>query len=97
MSFRRTGALPFDARPLRMVAAAWRAANVPLSLVMRISLKVFHWPQLGHFPTHLGDSCPQFSHTYAVLSLAIIFILYGCKDNKNKAKMHDIFCCFCKK
>jgi hypothetical protein len=35
------------------------------------SLNVFHCPQAGHFPIHLGDSCPQFEQTYAVLSFAI--------------------------
>jgi hypothetical protein len=37
----------------------------------RISLNVFHLPQAGHLPIHLGDSCPQFSQTYAILSFAI--------------------------
>lgn len=36
-----------------------------------ISLNVFHWPQLGHLPIHLADSCPQLLHTYAVLVFAI--------------------------
>ena len=35
------------------------------------STKVFHCPHAGHFPCHLGDSCPQLLHTYTVFSLAI--------------------------
>ena len=51
--------------------AAFRAACVPVSLDTRISLKVFHCPQAGHLPIHLGDSCPQFSQTNIVLSFAM--------------------------
>ena len=36
-----------------------------------ISLNVFHWPQLGHLPIHLADSCPQLLQTYAILDFAI--------------------------
>jgi hypothetical protein len=38
------------------VLAAEAAATLPVSLDMRISLKVFHWPQEGHLPSHLADS-----------------------------------------
>jgi hypothetical protein len=43
-----------------------------VSAAIFISLKVFHCPQEGHFPTHLGDSWPQLEQTYAVLSFAIM-------------------------
>src|SRR5574344_1831840 len=61
---------------------------------MRISLKVFHCPQLGHFPIHLDDSCPQLLQTYAILSFAIsstkvqikfvflLILLYFCNPMK---------------
>ena len=39
----------------------------------RISLKLFHSPQLGQRPIHFKDSCPQLSQTYAVLSFAIAY------------------------
>lgn len=55
---------------LRVWAAAL-AAIVPLSAAILISLNVFHRPQLGHLPIHLGDSCPHSEHTYAILSFAI--------------------------
>ena len=40
------------------------------------STYVFHSPQEGHFPTHLGDSCPQLLHTYTVFSLAILLSFF---------------------
>jgi hypothetical protein len=51
--------------------AADLAAIEPVSPAILISLKVFHCPQLGHFPIHFDDSCPQLEHTYAILSFAI--------------------------
>jgi len=44
---------------------------LPVSAETRISLKVFHCPQLGHLPIHLGLSCPQLEQTYAILSFAM--------------------------
>jgi predicted RNA-binding Zn-ribbon protein involved in translation (DUF1610 family) len=55
-----------------VLAAADVAVCRALSPAILISLKVFHCPQAGHLPIHLGDSCPQFSQTYAVLSFAIV-------------------------
>lgn len=39
------------------------------SLRTTSSTYVFHAPQDGHFPTHLGESCPQLVHTYTVFPL----------------------------
>jgi len=50
-------------------AALARTPGVGLTF---ISLNVFHWPQAGHLPIHLGDSCPQLEQTYAVLSFAMM-------------------------
>ena len=50
--------------------------SCPVSAAMRISLKVFHCPQLGHLPIHLGESCPQLLQTYAILSFAIVVQIY---------------------
>jgi len=61
--------------PLTRAFAADFAAREPESLEILISLNVFHSPQLGHLPIHLADSCPQLSHTYAILSLAILYCL----------------------
>ena len=63
------------APPCLIVMPAFRAAWVPVSPAIRISLKVFHCPQLGHLPIHLADSCPQLLQTYAILSFAIICML----------------------
>ncbi len=57
-------------KPLTDVAA-FLAAAIPVSLDTRNSLNVFQFPQLGHFPIHFDDSCPQFEQTYAILSFAI--------------------------
>jgi hypothetical protein len=54
----------------------------PVSAAIFISLNVFHCPQEGHLPIHLGDSCPQFEHTYAVLSFAMIVGNLGPKVQK---------------
>ena len=66
------------------VANAEDCAEVPLfrpflvspslgeELATLISLNVFHWPQAGHLPIHLADSCPQLSQTYMILSFAIL-------------------------
>ena len=72
ISLRFIGLLFAEVIPPNMVAAPpWRT-----------SLKVFHWPQLGHLPIHLALSCPQFSHTYATFSFAIdLFTLCLRKDN----------------
>ena len=35
-----------------------------------ISSYAFHWPQVGHWPTHFGERAPQLWHTYAVLIFA---------------------------
>jgi len=51
--------------------AADLAAMLPVSLLTRISLKVFHCPHAGHLPIHFGDSCPQLEQTYAILSFAM--------------------------
>lgn len=60
-------------RPLLTDEAAEAAETCPTtSGATRISLKVFHCPQLGHLPIHFVDSCPQFEHTYAILSFAIL-------------------------
>ena len=48
---------------LLSTCAAFFAAILPVSAAMRISLNVFHCPQLGHLPIHLADSCPQLLHT----------------------------------
>ena len=54
---------------------AWRArASLALaegSGATVNSFIVFHWPQLGQRPTHLGDSCPHSEQTYTVLFLAM--------------------------
>ena len=51
------------ATPWRKEVAAWRAACVPVSAEIRISLNVFHCPQLGHLPIHFALSCPQLLQT----------------------------------
>lgn len=53
-----------------MVIPALLAACDPESAAMRISLKVFHCPQLGHLPIHSALSRPQLLQTY-ILSFAI--------------------------
>ena len=53
--------------------AACRRAPLATTGATRISLKVFHCPQLGHLPIHFTDSCPQLSQTYAVLSFAMAY------------------------
>ena len=72
--------LPFVYDALTVVAAE-RAAKLPLSFAILISLKVFHCPQAGHLPIHFADSCPQFSQTYAILSFAMS-LNYFCKNTK---------------
>ena len=65
------------APPCLMVMPALLAACDPESAAMRISLKVFHCPQLGHLPIHLALSCPQLLQTYAILSFAITIEFVG--------------------
>jgi hypothetical protein len=48
---------------------------------------VFHCPHDGHLPTHLGESCPQFVHTYVVFSLAIYLMYFQATKVK---KLSDI-------
>jgi hypothetical protein len=74
----------------RFVRRAWPAFAAAVVAVCRgvsaltlISLNVFHLPHAGHFPIHLGDSCPQFSHTYATLSFAILFVFMLQKYKNN--------------
>ena len=75
MSRNNIGLFLSDRFPARTTLAALRAAACPLSLAMRISLKVFHCPHEGHFPIHFADSCPQLEQTYAILSFAMILDL----------------------
>ena len=75
---------PFSSPSCRFslnIPAACRAACCPVFAAIRISRNVFHCPQLGHFPIHLVDSCPQFEQTYAVLSFAIelVVMLASCR------------------
>ena len=59
-----TQAHPVVARGVGLSSlAALRAACCPVSDPTRISLKVFHCPQLGHFPNHFALSCPQWEQT----------------------------------
>ena len=46
------------------------------------SENVFHSPQAGHLPIHLGLSYPHALHTYIILSFAII-VLFAHKGKKN--------------
>ena len=86
----------FDKLFLTACAAVF-AAIEPVSLAIRISLNVFHWPQLGHFPIHFVDSCPQLLHTYAILSLAISMSTscYISHKSNNKFYSSKIICYFC--
>jgi hypothetical protein len=70
MSRNRIGRFVLKAIPV--LDAADVAVCRAVSPAIFISLKVFHCPQAGHLPIHLGDSCPQFSQTYAILSFAIV-------------------------
>ena len=59
-----SGREPPELRPRLTDEAADAADAWPaVSAATRISLNVFHWPQLGHLPIHLADSCPQLEHT----------------------------------
>lgn len=71
-------------RPPKSVWAAVVAAAEALSAAIRISLNVFHLPQLGHLPIHFADSCPHSLHTYAILSFAIL-------PNHSHTKVRIIF------
>ncbi len=72
ISLRNSGRFLLPPTVPRTDTAADRAAIEPVSADIFISLNVFQRPQLGHLPIHLADSCPQWSHTYAVLSFAIM-------------------------
>jgi hypothetical protein len=63
MSFRYTGRFFLEDIADATDWAADLAAIEPVSDAMRISLNVFHCPQLGHLPIHFVDSCPQLEQT----------------------------------
>ena len=65
ISLRGTGLESAETRVPRV------ALPVPLETLTFSPTKVFHSPQLGHLPTHLGDSCPQLLQKYAVFTFAI--------------------------
>ena len=61
ISLRMTGLLLIGSNPER--------GRVPATgLRITSSTYVFHSPQEGHLPIHLGESCPQLLHIYTVFS-----------------------------
>ena len=51
-------AIPVYSSWMKMAEFNDWAIEEPESDAIRISLNVFHCPQLGHLPIHLGESCP---------------------------------------
>src|ERR1700744_736742 len=63
---------------------AFQSGIEALGFSMISSTKVFHCWQLGHLPSHLGDSKPQLWQKYAILVLAMFDVqVCKCADNIN--------------
>ena len=77
---------PYDAF---MLEDDGRIDSFPDFTVTFSSTKVFHSPQLGHLPNHLGDSLPQLLQKYTVFVLAITLHHSSSELTHNHSRGHS--------